>query len=252
MGHERVGKLPRTTRWRELVARTGVAQNRSDVQRIAADTIDAVRDRLGALSREGGTLAAFGFLVELACSNRDTDGTAPDLLSNPSALQLVSALKERVDADADSREYAELAARAASTAIIQWTREHEQRLDLFEGPASARQVWSRAHTGAGFSDLTRTFFGDLVGRYLKYFLEREVSERSSGVAQREHFVRQLSEHVDAIAKHAFETSRIAQSFAAGWYNKHAKDGTPSPQVQRAFLRYALTKLRNELARERDA
>lgn len=252
MGHERVGQLPRTARWRELVARTGAAQSRGDIERIAADTIDAVRGRLGALGREGGTQAAFGFLVELACASRDPEGAAPDLRANPSALQLVSALKERVDADADSREYAELATRAAATAIMQWTREHEQRLDLFEGPASAQQVWSRAHTGAGFSELARVFLGDLVGRYLKYFLEREVSERSSGVAQREQFVRQLSEHVDAITKHSFETSKIAQSFAAGWYNKHAKEGAPSAPAQRAFLRYALTKLRNELARERDA
>jgi hypothetical protein len=252
MGHERVGQLPRTTRWRELVARTGAAQSRGDVERIAADTIDAVRGRLGALGREGGTQAAFGFLVELACASRDPESAAPDLRANPSALQLVSALKERVDAGADSREYAELATRAAATAIMQWTREHEQHLDLFEGPASAQQVWSRAQTGAGFSELARVFLGDVVGRYLKYFLEREVSERSSGVAQREQFVRQLSEHVDAITKHSFETSKIAQSFAAGWYNKHAKEGAPSAPAQRAFLRYALTKLRNELARERDA
>lgn len=252
MGHERVGQLPRTTRWRELVARTGVAQSRGDVERIASGTIDAVRGRLIALGRERGTSAAFGFLVELACANREVGRTSPDLRANPSAMQLVSALKEHVDANADSREYAELATRAAATTILQWTHEHEHRLDLFEGPASAQQVWSRANSGAGFSELTRTFLGELIGRYLKYFLEREVSERSSGVAQRAQFVWQLREHVDAIAKHSFETSRIAQSFAAGWYNKHAKDGTPSAQSQRAFLKYALAKLRNELARERDA
>lgn len=252
MGHERVGQLPRTMRWRELVARTGVAQSSGDVEHIAAKTIDAVRDRLMALGRERGTVEAFGFLVELACANRDPDRTEPDLRENPSALQLVSALRERVDAGADSREYAELATRAAATVIMQWTRECEKSPTLFDAPYSAQHVWSRAQTGAGFSELTRTFLGELVGRYLKYFLEREVSDRSSGVAQREQFVSQLSEHVHAIAKHSFETSRIAQSFAAGWYNKHAKTSTPSVQAQRAFLRYALTKLRNELARERDA
>jgi hypothetical protein len=234
------------------VARTGAAQSQEDVERIAADTIDAVRGRLDALGREAGTVAAFGFLVNLACASRASDVTTTVLQTNPSALQLVIALKERVETEASSREYGELAIRAAATAIVQWTREYEQHLDLFEDSVGAQQVWSRAQTGAGFSDLIRTFLGALVGRYLKYFLEREVSKRSSGVAQREQFMRQLTEHVDDIAKHSFETSRIAQSFAAGWYNKHAKEERPSAQAQRAFLRYALTKLRNELARERDA
>ena len=251
MGHERVGQLPRTARWRELVERTGAASSRDDVQRIAADTINAVRDRLTALGQERGTLAAFSFLVDLASAARTPSAGHVDLRNNPNALQLVGALKERVEASAESREYAELATRAAATAIMQWTREHERSLDLFDGPPTAVQVWSRARSGAGFSELSRVFLSELVGRYLKYFLEREVSGRSTGIAQREQFLQHLSTHVDDITKHSFETSRIAQSFAAGWYNKHATAGPPSAQLQRSFLAYALTKLRNELARERD-
>lgn len=59
----------------------------------------------------------------------------------------------------------------------------------------------------------------------------------------------MSRHVDDVSRHAFETAKIMQSFAAGWFNKHAKEGLPTNASMRGFLRLALGKLREELRRE---
>ena len=55
--------------------------------------------------------------------------------------------------------------------------------------------------------------------------------------------------VDGVSRHAFETSRITQSYAAGWFQKHAKEGMPSEGQIQKFLSFALHKIREELRRE---
>src|SRR5207237_918033 len=110
-------------------------------------------------------------------------------------------------------------------------------------------VWKQASNGGGFCELSRIFFGKFTERYLNYFLEREASAVLPNLEQRERFSQELTQRVDDVSRYAFETARITQSFAAGWFNKHARSGLPSDASIRGFLRLAIAKLREELRRE---
>jgi len=67
MGHERVGTLPKSREWRQLVGQLGLAAHSSDVLQAVADkTLEQVRDRFAGIQRDPGVQAAFGFLVGLA------------------------------------------------------------------------------------------------------------------------------------------------------------------------------------------
>ena len=124
------------------------------------------------------------------------------------------------------------------------------RRSFAQGPAdSSRKVWTAASTGAGFSEVCRLFLARFTERYLRYFLEREASAVIKSIDARERFSQRLHESVDAVSQHAFETSRIAQSFAAGWFNKYARQQTPNNARLSTFLRVAFGKLREELRRE---
>ena len=68
--------------------------------------------------------------------------------------------------------------------------------------------------------------------------------------QRDVFQKQLKDQIDAVSRHAFETAKIAQSFAAGWYNRHAKDKVPADDEIAGFLAIAFGKLREDLRREK--
>jgi hypothetical protein len=81
-------------------------------------------------------------------------------------------------------------------------------------------------------------------------LEREASAVSATIEQRELLQRQIRDQIDAVSKHAFETARITQSFAAGWYNRHAKDAVPTDEEIAGFLTIAFGKLREDLRREK--
>jgi hypothetical protein len=97
--------------------------------------------------------------------------------------------------------------------------------------------------------VARIFFAKFTERYLRYFLEREASAELPSLEAREKFSQQLSAHVDAVSQHAFETSKIAQSFAAGWFNNHARNAHPSEREIEGFLGLSFGKLQEELQRE---
>ena len=64
-----------------------------------------------------------------------------------------------------------------------------------------------------------------------------------------HFSDTLTEQSKAITEHAFEISKIMQSYAAGWFNKHALDIVPSQDSVTDFLRMSFGKVREELRLE---
>ena len=65
------------------------------------------------------------------------------------------------------------------------------------------------------------------------------------------FNQQLSSQSKAIADHAFEISKLTESFAAGWYNKNVSDSLPSEKQIEGFLKISFGKLREEFRREAD-
>jgi len=255
MGHERIGFLPRTKRWREVVASINDVPtgNESTTAKIADNTLTNVQSRFRRLHADEGIQAAFGYLIALASTHIPISSglASPDieLTDNTSPVRIASQLNEWVNLHSSSREYAELACRAASDTIVEWTKSHSAQGQLFDESTSASSIWAQAANGAGFCEVSRLFFANLTNRYLRYFLEREASTQISSIEDREKFNDNLKTHVKSVSKHAFETSKITQSFAAGWFNKHAHDKRPSDSEIKSFLAIAFGKLHEEIQRE---
>ena len=256
MGHERVGALPRSKRWRVVVH--GIAEAASvdgDVHGLADATLRNVRRRLQEVPGDAGFVASFEFLLGLALSARpqidraSLRSLAVDLEANPSALKLARALAEYVADRRQSTEYAEIARKAATDVIAQWTGDHTRQLTISGEDERSADIWSKASDGRGFCEVSRLFFGKFVERYLNYFIGREASGYLATTEDRQRLARRLAEHVDGVSHHAFETSKITQSFAAGWFNRYAADGMPKPEEISGFLSHAVGKLGEELLRE---
>ena len=255
MGHERTGTLPRTAKWQDILGDLGVLEGEggTTVPDIARRTLDNVRRRYQRIHADSGVQAAFTYLLALAtdCYDRPEtrDTTGLDLDRNPSPLRIAAGLNSWVSTHRGSIEYAELACRAGGDTIVYWTREKSAQGTLFDGSTSARRVWQAAADASGFCEVARVFFARFTERYLRYFLEREASAEIKSLEAREQFSRQLSEHVDAISRHGYETSKITQSFAAGWFNNHARGNHPSAEKIEGFLALSFGKLQEELHRE---
>lgn len=257
MGHERVGFLPKTRRWNELVDQMGsLYSSNTPISSVANRTLRNVQSRYSVLSTDKAVKNAFKFLVTFAYACRfphpQSQLTAHgiSLPDKPTLLSAVKTLRAWIDAPEASTEYGQLAIAAASDALGQWHKENKtKQLPLLEPSADFFESWRGLAQGSGFCELARLYFGNLTERYLNYFLERAVSIALPSLQQREQFQRDIQKHVNDVSKHAFETAQITQSFAAGWFNKNVREGLPADSSIEGFLSVAFGKLRDELRRE---
>lgn len=248
MGHERIGVLPKTKRWRAIVAEiAAVDAPPSDVPVIARHTLNALGSRYVDLASDAAVETAFGFLVDMARAAAGKQATVDIAIKSP--LSLVADLGQRVGAVEGSLETTEVVRRAAADAIATWSRDNAATQSELFADSAPGNPWRGLGTGAGFCELSRLFFSRLTERYLSYFLDREASAALPNLQTREQFRRQLQAHLGDVSKHSFETAKITQSFAAGWFNKNATTSQPTPEQIRRFLSYAFAKLREDLRRE---
>jgi len=254
MGHERLGALPKNTKWLPIIQSiVSSIETEDGIESIASETLKNVRSRYRYIHQDEGVIAAYKFLIALASSSSKLiqQGSPPNvqLEDNPSVYSLARSLKEWIYQNQDSVEYGEIARAAAADTIIKWTTEKSKQQTIFHTDQTAKEIWSKASDGSGFCEVSRIFFTKFTERYLKYFLEREASSRFSDLSSREKFNSQLEQHLDKISQHAFETSKITQSFAAGWYNKYIKTQFPTNKQIEGFLKVAFGKLQEEISRE---
>lgn len=255
MGHERVGSLPRSARWIAVVGRiAGAEVSPEEATELADATLTNVRRRFEGLADEEAVQAAFRFLVALPLATRSPDPSAT-LLSGcgvgigapPSPLALTKAFQASLEQLPHS-ERSDLAAKALADALSQYALDPRfKQTTIFGG--SPWDTWREADSAAGFCELSRLYFSNLTERYLRYFLDREASAALGDPERVAEFRAQLRTTIDSISRHAFETSKITQSFAAGWFQRHAKTGMPSQASMRGFLSHSLHKIREELRRE---
>jgi len=257
MGHERLGTLPKTQRWQQVVEQIAKPSlSDEDVSNITSQTIKNISSRLRYIQIEPSVQTAFKFLVSLSVASRSPkprETLSSHDIEVPAAISLLSlakAVRTQVAGRRNSLEYGEIAQNAAVDAIATWYEKNRDRqIGLFEPSDDPFQVWRKAGSGAGFCELARLFFTNFTERYLNYFLEREASARLQSFYQRDQFQKKIREHVDIVSKHAFETAKITQSFAAGCFNKHAAQGIPTDDEIQDFLFVAFGKIREELQRE---
>jgi hypothetical protein len=251
MGHERTGALPKTEPWRKVVQQIAAFNgNQEQVRQLANDTLDNVRDRFEAIQRDPNVQAAFKFLTEVGASASKSRPTSVELPENPTPFAIARALEHELRPNHGSAEYLALAQAAATDAIAHWHTENASQASLFGSEEENSAIWRRAGTAEGFCEIARLFFANFTERYLNYFLEREASAVCETVEQRQLLERQLHDQVDRVSRHAFETAKIAQSFAAGWYNRHAKNVSATADEVTGFLAIAFGKLREDLRREK--
>ncbi|SMC67964.1 hypothetical protein [Pedobacter africanus] len=257
MGHERIGTLPKSERWKSIVNSISDYTDAEDtIVEIAAQTTKNVRKRFQDINTDAGVFGAFKFIITLshfAKSDNALDRLAEEgivLPKNFNLYDLAFCIQNYISQNEDSKEYSSFATQSIIETISDWARSHQtNQQSLFDSNDTGLEIWQQASNGAGFCELSRLFFSKFTERYLKYFLEREAASGIDNLYDRTQFNKNLETHIDRISKHAFETSKITQSFAAAWFNKYAKEKLPSNKRIKGFLSFAFQKINSELIRE---
>ena len=245
MGHVRLGNLPRTRKWQQVV---GLIDTGAATPEVAAATLDASKRGLEEASQDTALVQSFWLLTQLPLCAREPN--YPEKLREigitvsdaPTLMELVGGFSDSVDAHVrraggrtDLGEMAQMGAAETLAAAV-----GKGTATLFGTPAEeVRRELSRFATRKNFSSLARDFFARLTERYLTYFLSRELSNHLSGVAANQEFR-------EALALHCRQASRIVEEFAGGWFSKANFEGGIDQEKAAGFVQYAMKKLRDEL------
>jgi hypothetical protein len=254
MGHIRLGDLPRTRKWIQVLDLIGGGAGTPEV---AAATMDASQGGLAKAAKDPGLVHAVWLLMQVPMAARREDFVAGlrrlglKVSDAPSLLEVIGAFTGAVDAHlqrhggrTDLGEMAQMAAAESLTALGT-----PRATSLFETtPADVQQAFSSFSTATQFGALAREFFARLSTKYLRYFLSRTLSNYVSGDGR----FRSINEHAEfneALDLHCRQATRIVEVFSGSWFSKtRFLAGDVTPDKAAGFVHVALKKLRAELAR----
>jgi hypothetical protein len=251
MGHIRLGTLPDTNRWRNVV---GLIAEGSDVAQVATATSEAAQVGLDLAHDDPGLCHAVWLLTKIALAARQPElGAALDAVgvscpASPSLFDIVSGFTEAMDRRLTQRggrtDIGEMAQLAAVESLGSLIGQRSQSL-FGTTPAEVQAAVHDFSTKKGFSTLAHDFFSRFTQRFLTYHLGRELSSHV-GANGRFADPAEHSEFVSSLASHCREAATIVREFSGGWYSKANFEDGISERKAKGFVNYALTKLRREL------
>jgi hypothetical protein len=243
--------LPKTAKWRSVVDLLDAGRS---VPEVVGAAVNAAEASIKRASTDPAFLSVVDALVMLPLVARGPgyhEFLAERGVSAQSLPDLLIGLGRDFDRTPAMSDLGEMARLAYVTAL---GSELEARLpSLFEpSPADVRAALGHLASGQGFAGISRRFFAELTRRTLAYYLSRELAQHT-GAGRRFTDDRQRVEFDRALSDHTWQASAIVSEFAAGWYGKTIWQGDgPTPEKIANFSAYAFKKLRDELARRRNA
>ena len=259
MGHIRLGALPKTQKWKQVV---NLVAGGADVEHIAAASADAAEHGLERASQDEGLAHAFWLLTQIPQAARKSNFSErlwelglTVSSSKPTLLEIVAAFTSAVDRHVREHgkrsDLGEMAQHAASETLASLAG--RELPSLFEPTAAdVQQALAKLGRSDRFSIVARDFFSRLTNRSLGYFLSRELSKH---VGPNKRFAA-INEHGNfnaALDLHCREASRIIKEISSGWYGKTLQQERQITRDEaRKFAYIAFKKLRAELRKRREA
>lgn len=256
MGHIRLGTLPRSKKWREVV---DLIATDASVEQIAEAAADASDKDLTRASRDPRFQFVIDLLVRLPLLARAPgfEDVLVDLGIDRSELNsvtgLLAGLERVVDRNSFDLRGSSDAGELAKAALLEsLSVQMRDRLPtLFEPtPQEIRKALASFASGDSFAGLARDFFARLTYRSLDCYLSRELANHT-GEDRRFSTDAQRVAFQQALAQHTFEVSRIVEEYAGGWYGKTVwqKQALDRDAIDK-FTAYAFKKMRSEFGRRR--
>jgi hypothetical protein len=219
MGHQHLGTLPGSRKWRQVVQ---LISGGADVQDIAAATSAAAENQMVDASNDPAVKHAVWLLTQIPAAARKEDFASElrkldlRISDRPTLIEVAAAMTDAVE--------------------------------RYVGKTGGRTALG---TVKQFAVLARDFFSRLSRRQLSYFLSRELSQHV-GVNSRFHTIRDHRDFENALDLHCREASRIIKEFSGEWFSKHTYEGGINEAKAGRFAHVAFHKLREELRHRRGA
>jgi hypothetical protein len=257
MGHQRLGTLPRSQHWNQVIELITGGASLPDIA--AAASVAAEKSMMDA-STDAAARYSFWLLAKIPLAARESNFALAlrqlgvDVPPNPVITDVVCGLMRAVDQHVAKRairtDFGEIAELSAAEAL--YAVGSREAHELFGVTAeSTKGALSGFATVKQFAVLARDFFARLTRRHLDYYLSRELSNHV-GPSRRFPSFREHREFERALDLHCREATRIIQEYSGEWLSKHNFEGGVDLRKAGGFVKYATEKITGELQHRRSA
>ncbi len=265
MGHTRLGEIPKSRKWREVVEQItgagladGVVPTAADMTGIAAKTLDAAQKGLEKAVADAGVRYTFFLLTQLALAARSPDweaalGRHGIRLANDSTLfDFTAEVQYAIDrhvgrSPSGATDLSEIAQQSAGEAITSLVGMRTE--SLFGGSSTDVQDAMRSlSTRKGFGELGQRFFGRFIARFLNFYLSRMTAAQVGSARLQD--MGDVAQFNEALRTHCDQSARIVRDFCGTWYSKTEYEQGINPENSSRFLAIAMKKLHSELEQQR--
>ena len=257
MGHVRLGRIPKTRGWRDVIRL--LSDPHSTASHVAAATAVAAEDYLTRNRTDAALVFSYWLLTQITFKARSDDFVAElreiglDVGDARGALDFLARVARFAHAQIRSRgetfplfEFAQLSLREVLTETI-----GQQCQSLFgTSLEDIRFACRRYSAPERFAALARLYFAKFLNRTLSFFISKE-SLNSVGSGQKFQDLSELSRFNAAVEGYCYQSAKIVEQFAGGWYSERNWQGGISETDAKAFTAVAIGKLAGEIARERE-
>lgn len=256
MGHVRLGKLPASRKWKDIIAY--LAAGDVDVAKLADAIFKATEKALTRAAKDAAFIEVCWLLIKIPQAAKSADFAAAlneigiVAPSEPTILDVVIGFDAAIEKvtrrpDGHSTDLGEMARQAGMAALLEVSR--ERLPSLWQSRAiDEKTTLATLASPDKFADLAQRFFTNLTERNIRYYLDREWPQHI-GSDKLAHSIGNMSLLEQSVRRHCQETTLIMRTFSRDWLanNVYVKGHEITRVRSRNFASHALKKIRSELA-----
>ena len=256
MGHIRLGSLPKTRPWKEVVE---LIHFGAGVEQIANAVLRAAEKNLQFAGRDPGVIESVWLLMHIPFAARSEDfaaalrelGLAVD--DSPGLFDLIAATSEQIDRVVSEKRGRSDLGEIAQMALAETFSEFVgRRVEYLFGttPDDVQRHFATLATVKQFGLFAKDFFARVTEKTLNYFLSKTTPDQL-GEGHRFASLADQSEFFDALHAHCRETAKIVEAYSGEFLSKTRFEmgGAIDRETASNFASYAFKKLIDALTRE---
>lgn len=255
MGHIKLGRLPRTIKWKHVI--NALISEDASFYELLSSTSKASKDILTASYNQEGLAHCFWLFTNIAQASRKQDFIQSlnklgiDVTANDSGMKILKKIYDSASYEINNKTQSkntilnQIALESFKSAIHSTiTRESASLFGCT--PETIQQAFKKYSTSTQVGYLGRELFGQYVNKAFSYALEKELAT-SIGANNKFRNSHDIQEFNRRLTTYCRETSKIVEQFSGGWYGKHGFIGDLKDKDKaRGFTNYAVTKLLSEV------
>ncbi len=249
MGHIRLGRLPKTRKWNEIV---DLIHYGAGAGQIANAVLRAAEKNLRFAGRDQGVVEGVWLLMQLPLAARSDDFAGAlrelglDVGDAPGLFEIIAAVGERIDASMPATrgrtDVGEIAQMAVAETLSEFVGSRVDNL-FGVGPEDVRHHFGTLATIKNFGLFAKDFYARFAEKTLDYLLSKTLPDHV-GEGRRFATLADQGAFSDALHTHCREVAKIVQAYSGEFLSKHRfeLDGSIDRKTASDYASYGFKKM----------